>query len=359
MKRLHLLGLLVCLSGYSFAQNHLGFELKAQSGYLGVHRPSISHLPQEQVFMGEASYFIDLKEKNTWASAYPGARIGVSGFFSKTGNTELLGYLFGGFAYGDLPFFRNEKQSFSARVGSGLAFANKVYDPISNPKNNAISSHVNVIVQMSLNYRRYFGVSEIGVGLGLNHFSNGSNKLPNLGLNYPMLTVSYGRNKVQSKVKERERYAPSWGTKWRFGANFILSAKEVFPTGGKKYPVFAVNGIARKIFNPKLGVEFAVDGIYKTAILDYLPEYQKRPIDIFQVGIFAGHILTFDRFSTILGMGVYVVDRYLPEDHFYHRIGMRYAFENKVQVGVTLKSNWGKADYVEWSVGYTFNRKKR
>jgi hypothetical protein len=358
MKNLQIIGLLVFLSGFTFAQNTSGFELKLHSGYLGVHRPSITHLPQENVFMGEASYFIDLKNDKTWSSAYSGARIGVSAFFSQTGNTQILGHLFGGFAYGDLPFFRNEKHSFSARVGSGLGVASKVYDPVKNPKNNAISSHVNVIVQMSLTYRRYLKKSEIGVGLGMNHFSNGANKLPNLGLNYPMLTVSYGSFKIFAKNKVKERYETTWGTNWRFGGNIILSVKEVFPTGGKKFPVYAVNGIARKIFSPKLGLEFAVDGIYKTAILDYLPEYEKRPIDIFQLGLFAGHVLTFDRFSTILGMGAYVVDRYLPEDRFYHRIGMRYAFKNNLQVGITLKSNWGKADYVEWSVGYLFNRKK-
>ncbi len=343
---------------YSHSQNSWGLEGKLHNGFLAVHRPTISHLPQEPIFAGELTYFLDLNELDSWATAYEKPRIGLSAFFSQTGNQEILGNLFGAFAYGDLPFYRNEKRSFSARVGSGLAFATKIYDPIENPKNNAVSSTMNVIVQMSLNYRRYFEKSEVGIGIGLNHFSNGANKMPNLGLNYPTLTLSYGRQYGVRQKKKFQTTLERVPVSWQYGFNAILSAKEVFPTAGRKYPVYALNGIARRVFSPKLGVEIAIDGIYKTAVMDYLPEYEKQPIDIFQFGVFVGHVLSFDRFSTLLGMGGYFRDRYLPEGRLYHRIGMRYGFYNGVQLGVTLKSNWGKADYVEWSVGYIFNRKK-
>jgi hypothetical protein len=349
---------LICSSNGIFAQNNWGLEAKVHSGYLAVHRPTIAHLPKDPVFAGELTYFLDLKEGETWAKAYATPRIGITTFYTSTGNLDILGSLFGGFAFGDLPFYRTDKHSFSARVGSGLAIASKVFDPISNPKNNAISAHVNVIVQMSLNYRFYSRNNEFGIGMGLNHFSNGANKLPNLGLNYPTLTLSYGNKRGIFRQKERSKYAGSWKAPWDFGINFILSAKDISISKGKKYPIYALNVFARKVFSSKCGVEFGLDGIYKTALLEYLPEFEKKPIDIFQGGFFTGYVLTFDRFSTVLGMGFYFKDRYLPEDHIYHRIGMRYKFKNNLLVGVTLKSNWGKADYVEWSVGYVFNKKK-
>lgn len=349
---------LICIANGSYAQNNWGIEAKVHSGYLAVHRPAITHLPKDPVFAGEVSYFVDLHEDKTWVSAFSTPRIGLTAFYSSTGNTEILGSLFGGLAFGDLPFLRTEKHSFSARVGSGLAFATKVFDPATNPKNNAMSAYVNVIVEMSLNYRLYHKNNEYGIGFGLNHFSNGANKLPNLGLNYPTITLSYGNKRGVFVNKERSMYPSSWQAPWEVGTNFIFSSKEVFPTGGKKYPIFALNVFARKVFSPKCGVEFGLDGIYKTALLDYLPEFEKKPIDIFQGGFFTGYVLSFDRFSTILGMGVYFIDRYLPEDRIYHRIGMRYKFNNNLMAGVTLKSNWGKADYVEWSVGYVFNSKK-
>ncbi len=358
MKTAPLLVYFLIISSFVSAQNIFGLEGKISSGYLGVHRPSISHLPQDPVLAGELTYFIDLQDSNSWTKAYHRPRVGFTAFYSTTGNRDLLGDLFGTFAFGDLPFIKNKKNAFTARVGAGLAYVTKVYDLVSNPKNNAMSSHLNVIVQMSLNYRRSFEKTEIGFGVGLNHFSNGANKLPNLGLNYPMVNLTFGRIGSLVKSKSKPFYTDAWQAPWCFGSNFIFSVKEVFPSGGKKYPVFALNGFARKIFSPKLGVEIALDGIYKTAVLNYLPDFEKKPVNIFQLGFFAGHVLTFDRFSTILGMGYYFRDRYVPEDRIYHRIGMRYRFKSNVQIGITLKSNYGKADYVEWSVGYIFNRRK-
>ncbi len=359
MKKFTLFFLLLFLNGISLSQNDWGIETKIHSGYLAVHRPSISHLPKDNVFAFEGGFFVDLRESHTWASAYTIPRVGINGFFSQTSNPAILGNMFGVFTYGDLPFFRSSTQSFSARVGAGLAFVTKVYDPVSNPKNNAMSGYTNVVVQLALNYRWYRKKSDFGLGLGLNHFSNGANKLPNLGLNYPTLFLNYGLKQGTLSTRSKSKYPLSWQAPWQYGMNFILSGKEVYPTGGRKYPIFALNGFARKVFSPTSGVEFGLDGIYKTALLDYLPEYEKNPLSILQLGAFAGYVLNFDRFSTVLGMGAYFLDRYLPEDRFYHRIGMRYRFENNLLVGLTLKSNWGKADYVEWSLGYVFKRKNQ
>jgi hypothetical protein len=63
--------------------------------------------------------------------------------------------------------------------------------------------------------------------------------------------------------------------------------------------------------------------------------------------------------TTLVGMGGYLRDKYLPEDRYYHRLGIRYQFKSNLQLGWTLKANWGKADYWEWSIGYVFNRKKK
>ena len=62
--------------------------------------------------------------------------------------------------------------------------------------------------------------------------------------------------------------------------------------------------------------------------------------DIFEVG--AGIELNFFK--------------YRPEDLFYHRVGMRYVFDNGINMNLVLKSHWARADYVEYGIGYTFKR---
>jgi hypothetical protein len=340
-------------------QNHWGLEGKLRNGYLAPHRAIMDHLPNESVFSGELSYFLELKDTNSWANFYDKPRIGITGFFNQTGNTAILGYAFGAFAFGELPFFRTTHLSLNARVGTGIAVVTKVFDQNTNPKNNAISSHLNGTVVLGMNFQYEKNLNRFGLGAEMSHISNGSAKLPNLGLNYPFLSLSYGRLIGEFDPKKREKVVTKNGFPWQIGVNGIFSWKEVFPVTGKKYPIYGLNVFTRRIFNPKFGVEVALDGIYKTTIKDYLPEFKKKPMDEFQVGLFAGYVLSFDRLTTLVGMGGYLRDKYLPEDRYYHRLGIRYQFKSNLQLGWTLKANWGKADYWEWSIGYVFNRKKK
>jgi hypothetical protein len=344
---------------HSQCQNQWGVEGKFRNGYLAPHRVIMDHLPVERVFAGELSFFIELNDTNSWAHYYHKPRIGISGFFNQTGNTPILGHIFGVFAFGELPFFKTQHLALNARIGTGVAYVTRLFDKIDNPKNNATSSHLNGTVVLGMNLRYSNKNNSFAVGAEMSHISNGSAKLPNLGLNYPFLTFSYGRIIRDFKPRKKEKFVTNYGLPWQIGVNGILSWKEVFPVTGKKYPIYGINVFTRKIFNPKFGVEVVLDGIYKTTIKDYLPEFSKNPMDELQVGLFAGYVLSFDRLTTIVGMGGYLRDKYLPEDRFYHRLGIRYQFKSNLQLGWALKVNWGKADYWEWSVGYVFNRKKK
>jgi hypothetical protein len=353
------LSFLLFVSVQVHCQNEWGVEGKFKNGYLAPHRAIMDHLPNERVFGGELSFYVELSDTNSWADFYKKPRIGITGFFSQTGNAAILGHVFGAYAFGELPFFHTKHFALNARVGTGVSYVTKVFDQIDNPKNNAISSHLNGTVVLGMNLRYEKERNSFSLGAEMSHFSNGSAKLPNLGLNYPLLSISYGRIVGELKPRIKEKVVTQSGFPWQLGVNGILSWKEVFPTNGKKYPIYGLNVFTRKIFSPKFGVEVALDGIYKTTIKDYLPEFKKSAMDEFQVGLFAGYVLSFDRLTTLVGMGGYLRDKYLPEDRYYHRLGIRYQFKSNLQLGWTLKANWGKADYWEWSIGYVFNRKKK
>jgi len=67
------------------------------------------------------------------------------------------------------------------------------------------------------------------------------------------------------------------------------------------------------------------------------------------------------RLYTPVNFGVYLnknEENY--ETNFFQRLGMRYLFgkQNKMLVGVSLKVTEFHADFVEWTVGYTFKNDK-
>lgn len=343
---------------WSQSKREWGIEARFKAGFLAAHRGVMGHLPSEHAFAGELTWFNQTKGKKQWHSvcAYP--TTGVTLFGGSVGNLNILGTYWGAYGFIEFPFIKTNRYHFSGKLGSGLGYGTKVFSYETNPKNVAMSTHVNALICIGVKSRFLFGRNSITLGLDMTHFSNGAFKVPNLGVNLPYLSLGYARMIRMKQADTLLLHNDLPFKKWLFNISGILSAKEVFPTGGKKYPVYALNASARWFTKPKVGMEFGIDLISKQAIIGYRPEVEKTQWDIFQVGMYASYLLPLDRFHFNFGMGVYLKDKYQPEDYLYHRIGMRYYFNTGVNLGVALKSHWARADYVEWSVGYTLNYKR-
>jgi hypothetical protein len=373
MKGWLVFSLMVLTSLVVFSQHQYGLEYRTKIGFLAAHRGTMGHLAQEHSFAGELSFFVEPKGNKFWHSSYRYPKLGGTLFFGSVGNPDILGNYGGIYGFMEFPFVAKKFYRFYGKLSSGLGFTNKVYDPITNPKNVAMSSYVNALVCLGIKNEFRFKTSYISLGLDLTHFSNGANKVPNLGINLPYLSLGFGhvlRTKnigneqaltASNKKFEIMEMSPviTPRKKWLYGVTGIVSMKEIFPTDGPKYGVFAVNFHTRMLSRPKVGVELGLDVISKQAILGYKPEIPKSQWDILQMGLYAAYLLPLDQFHFVLGMGAYIKDKYKPEDPMYHRIGMRYYFQNGINAQIQLKTHWARADYVEWGLGYTFNYKQK
>lgn len=339
----------------NFGREEIWVDGKFKAGFLAAHRGMIGHLPTEHAFAGELSYLIQGKGQKSWHRPYRFPQYGVTAFFGSVGNRELLGHYFGSYAFMSLPIVQTKPYTLSFKMGAGLGYGTKVYDHEDNVLSAAVSTHINAMIVLGFESRFKFGNNAILLGLDMTHFSNGAAKVPNLGLNLPYLSVGYGR-KIQH-VKQCDSCVVAGlarPTNFSFGAMAIGSVTSAFPTGGKKYPVFAMSAFARKLIGEKGGMELSFDVMSKQVTKQFHPEVEKTQLDLIQLGVFTGFILPMDRMHFILGMGVYVRDKFLPIDRFYHRVGLRYVFKNGINLGLVLKSHWARADYVEYGIGYSF-----
>ncbi len=360
MRNCFLFALISVFSMSSFAQKNIqwGLEGRFKTGMLLGHRPVMGHLLREHCFAGEISFVRRATGSKEWHSAYKFPEIGFTAFAGSVGNQEVLGNYFGIYGFMNFPFIAKTHFRLNGKLGSGLGYGTKQYDPITNPKNVAMSTPLNAMICVGIDARFYFKKNWLSLGIDMTHFSNGGFKVPNLGLNLPFLSLGYGRyiREVDSIGSVKKLSAPQ--RKILFGATAILSGKAVFPTGGKRYPVYALSIHARTFLKPRVGWELSLDFISKQAIQGYRPEIAKTQADIFQLGIYGGYLLPLDRFHFVLGMGYYLRDKYQPEDAMYHRVGFRYYLKNGINFNIVLKSHWARADYVEWGIGYCFNWKK-
>ncbi len=365
----------IIISGSLFSQNtkDWGIEYRQKLGFLAAHRGTMSHLPQDHAVAGELSFHRVMNGNKIWHHAYRFPSVGATLFGGSVGNNEVLGNYWGAYGFIEFPLVQAKFYELMWKMGSGLGYARKVYDQDLNPNNVAMSSHINALVSIGVKSNFHFGMNAITLGLDLTHFSNGSFKVPNLGINLPYLSLGYTRYFLHPARKRTNSTASLEGIriatlemvsflprkKWFYGFTFTGTVKEIFPTEGKKYPVFGLTGFARYFGPRKAGFEGGFDVISKQAILGYKPEIEKSQWDILQLGVFAGFLLPLDQFHFVFGMGAYIKDKYQPEDPVYHRVGMRYYFKNGLNAQVQLKTHWARADYVEWGIGYTFNYKSK
>ena len=346
--------LLLPYESFSQVESDIWIDGRYKIGFLAAHRGVMSHLAKQRAISGELSVLLQTKGKKQWQKDYNYPTIGLTAFYTTVGNRDILGAYAGLFGTMNLPLLKRKHYTFSAKIGAGLGYTNKVYDPQTNILNVAISTHVNARITLGLDNRFVFGNHSYFIGIDASHFSNSAIKVPNLGLNMPFLSIGYGyrikkyTDTIQTEIK-KTKY-------WQYGAVGILSVKEVFPTGGKKYPVYGLNIFGRRFFGPKTGMEVSLDFISKQAIFKYEDDVPKTQMEILQIGAFVGFILPFDHLHLITGMGFYLKDKYQPEDAMYHRVGLRYVLDNGLNFNLVLKSHWARADYTEFGIGYTFKR---
>ena len=96
-------------------------------------------------------------------------------------------------------------------------------------------------------------------------------------------------------------------------------------------------------YDPSLSTEVQNTGIL--AFDNSKPQYQ--------VGLYACYEHNIGRITIPLQWGVYVYNNY-PVNNMFQNIGIRYAVSTHLKALLQLKTHLGKADHIDWGIGYRF-----
>lgn len=306
--------------------------------------------------------FQNLNEKSIYSSVYRRPTFGL-GWYASTFHNVSFGKPNAAFFFLDVPFrFQGTKKFTMSYTGAfGISYNFNPYDPIENPWDNFVGSYRNCYVHLgfSANYQINYNWG-LNATYGFKHFSNGSFKQPNYGINLLPLTIG-----VQYRLSEEEpsRFAsPVPSYKRHNILNISLYA------GSKNYeygePNYLKTGIGltylRQIsYKHRYGV--GVDFYYS-------PGYGSRNEFTTEA----------DNFSNTTSLAVggagewvltprievpFAVMFYLDRDQingergpFYERAGIRYRWNSHLHTGLTIKAHKGVADFFEWTIGYSIHR---
>ena len=239
----------------------------------------------------------------------------------------------------------------------GLGFNLKPFDEFRNPINQNIGSKLNSYVHLGLNATiRITERLDLQASLGLKHFSNGSAKKPNSGIN--LIPLNMGFQLKVGEVKPIPGEKPSFEKKslppyWNF---MLYSGLKNYDVGE---PEFFRGGIGISYVIPSgykyrygLGLDFFWAQGAHIRNPDLLLNFRDKT-SFAVVGTWEWQLT--DNLFIPVGIGAYLYRNELNQEitWYYERLGVRYRHQNRLFFGIQIKAHQIKADFFELTLGYT------
>jgi hypothetical protein len=323
------------------------------SGFIIAHRPALVPLQEKHVKGFDISVSKKRNGEKQWEQDWLFPETGLTLSCFDLG-TEKLGKGVALYPYLDFPLRPDGNLYF--RYGMGVGYVENVFDKDLNYKNAAVGSHWNGIIHFDLHYNAPVGKkSSLLLEAGITHYSNGSLKLPNLGINIAHANLgfktSFGTVRLQRvMLAERESARP-------FTAILLSGGrKKVYPPYGKTYSIISLS--SQRLW-PLKGKTFAGVGgdlFYDNSISGRLRDLKKETTtgaDDYRAGIFGALNVRVGSLGLIFNMGFYLYNPWKDDGNMYHRIGLQYSV-GKIFLSANLKTHYARADFFEAGTGFRF-----
>ncbi len=272
-------------------------------------------------------------------------------------NNPILGETFSALGTIDCYIVRNPGNALTFQFGFGVGYNTHPYDGETNNKNIALGSRITYAALARINHTlQLLPGLDLETGIKLSHFSNGAFKMPNKGINVVTADIglSYDFNKPKL-VYQKAPELPAVDRRMRYDVVLASGIKEIDPVGGRKYSFLTLSLLASKQTSQTNQFALGVDFFYSLATKEEIKidrDLNGAVPDFKRVGIVGGHELLMGRLSFIAQVGAYVYRPYKSDKPIYQRYGFKYGFAERVSGGVFLKTHYGKADAVEWAIGF-------
>lgn len=327
---------------------------RSHFGFLWPHRPSAWYLVEGHASAFEVFGERKFRNDKAWQRLYKGAGYGFGAMYSGMANPDVIGGGVRLIPYLHLPFVEGKYGSFGMRLGWGIGYIFKKFHRTDNIKQIANGSRINTAIQLMLEYHVDVRRLRFTTGLSIDHWSNGSVVLPNLGLNLISLNAGVGYALKDHIVRSSTPDTTSYQRRAReitvVGA-FAIS--EVGRPLSGQYSVYSVIGQVQWAVTPKSSIAAGLDIFNKGSLVTNHPELKDQSrLQHTQAGLHGGWALGFGRGEIMVQMGAYVHSPFEDESPLFHRLGMRYRSGDHVVWHIALKSHWAVADHWEWGVGY-------
>lgn len=274
---------------------------------------------------------------------------------------DILGYTLSLIPHVEFFPASTNRSKTGVRIGFGGAYHSRPFHEQNNPLNVAIGTHFNYTMQLRFAHHMFLSEqSSIVSSLGFTHFSNGAYRMPNMGINYPFLSIGYtqlldGKRPNPEKGKFEERFESPFNL-WTVQVLFMAGLKGIYPAEEYGFPFFTSSLTLfrqmSRISSLQMGLELYNDTSVKRHI-DRNPNFDEST-DFRRIGLVVGHELLIDKIGVTTQVGMYLYRPYPSDRMVYKRLGLKYYYNKNLFSSLSLKTHLGRANALEYGIGLRF-----
>lgn len=341
-----------------------GIEVNPVYGKIIKHNYIFPPMPKQ-------SYAVDvviLKQTDgnkEWQARRNNPLVGLGITYTNYGIDSVYGKCIGLYPVVELPIINGVQLEWTCRFGYGIGYVTKRYEryPSFNTENNLVGSRLNNYTQFTTQLR-YKANQHVHVHAGFNfsHISNGSFRLPNLGVNMYGAHIGMRYFPVTDQPQPKTVATEQLRNRWMVQARVGLGMIEYNNVDGPMYPVYTATLFASKRYASKNKILAGIDYSYFTAMYTFLRNNEiavgKEKAVSWEGVIFAGHEFVMGRIGIIAQFGVPFHHTEINKDKTIQKLGYSYYLLQKEQ-GVLkelslngfIKANNLEASHFEFGIG--------
>jgi hypothetical protein len=346
-----------------------------------------------------SNYVLNLSPLNMdtskhWVKFYKFPTVGLSFSYSNLGNMEIFKNEFSIIPFIILKTSRNQRKSFDFKIGLGASYFNHPYHKENNPDNKVIGSNFSWAFQFFL-YKKFLVTNKVNLkfGIGFLHSSNAHTTIPNYGMNSAMISLAaqfptrtydpdFALKHDNISIKKKNHYF----IQGRFGYGWHELGGTFVPVGTKDYSInsYSLSGgiIFKRQFKMSLGLTYRFYNSFHDFIVRHRSNNRtglgENPrTEASNVFIFIGTEFLIGHIGMDLAFGYNLHKpfydefnsrwefnegfKYFRNKYLVTRFGLKFYLisnekmpRNNVYLGSHINANFGKADFMDISFGYTF-----
>ncbi len=330
------------------------YGLKSHYGFIVAHTPDLEPISQTNPY----GFQIEMSKLRTsdkaWKTCFCYGRSGFAFSYFNYANPNILGSSYNLIYFVEPYFTYQGPLKFSLRGSIGATYLDTIFDEETNPENVLFSTNLSFYLALSLNLNYHISDKyAINLSANYNHISNGGQKQPNKGMNFPTLSIGFDKiiDNVPLKPKPHElkQYSRAWSYYLGSFASLRSADRDAESTnhpligvlGGALKPLSAING-----FN--LGAEFWYD--WSDEKITKVQEFNDSS---FSSAATIGHHFTVGNFYFLQQFGLYITrPKNIQSNWMYQRYSFWYRIKNNWTIGASLIAYGRRADHMDGRLIY-------